>query len=170
MSIHNEYLVLCGEGPDTRLLESYAERLGIRERVRFMGNLKAVTLHKFMAEATCLIVPSECEESVPWPLLQMQALGKPAIVSDFGVLPDRVVDHRTGLVFGTGDAGALAQAMDEMHDMSDEELRRLGDNAAEDARRRYEPEAYARRVLELLCGDSEFVRRRTRRHGKPNEA
>ena len=170
MSINNEYMVLCGEGPDRHLLESYAEHLGVRDRVRFMGSLKAVTLRKLMAEATCLVVPSECEELAPWGLLQMQALGKAAIVADHSVLTDRVVDHRTGLVFETGNAGALAQAMDEMHDMSDEELRRMGDNAAEDARRRYEPEQYARRVLELLCGDSGFVSRRTRRRGKPNEA
>ena len=79
--------------------------------------------------------------------LEAQALGKPAIVSDFGVLPERVEAGETGYVFPAGKEVALAQRMDDMAFLSDEAYDEMSRTAAEHARDRYHPDAYARRIL-----------------------
>ena len=148
--INGLMLVVAGDGPHLERFRRLAAQLGVESRVRFLGQLPAKSLRRVMAEALCLVVPSACEEIAPWALLEAQAIGKPAIVSDRSVLPERVTDGRSGRVFHQGDSLALAQCLDDMADLSDEAYEQMCLAAREDATRRYHPDAYAGRILALL--------------------
>lgn len=148
--INGRMLVIAGDGPHLERFRRLAAQLGLAQRVRFLGQLPAASLRRVMAEALCLVTPSACEEIAPWALLEAQALGKPAIVSDCGVLPERVADGRTGRVFHQDDSLALAQCLDDMSDLSDADYAQMCLAAREDATRRYHPDAYAGRILGLL--------------------
>lgn len=149
----NRYpLVIAGSGSYKAVMEQMAAQLGVSDRVRFMGHLPPRSLRAVMCECLCVIAPSECEEIAPWALLEAQALGKPAIVSDFGVLPERVTDGETGYVFPAGKDVSLAQCMDDMAALSPEEYAAMCAAAAEHAQACYSPAAYAQRVLDVIRG------------------
>ena len=142
-------LVMAGDGPDFRELRELAEEMGLLGKVRFLGRLQSVSLRQVIHDCHCLIVPSECEEIAPWPLLEAQALGKPALVSNLSVLPERVQDGENGRVFKAGDPVMLSQMMDELADISPEEYEKMSRCARETAVARYDLTSYARRLTEL---------------------
>lgn len=145
-------LVIAGSGGYKSEMEQLAAGLGLGERVRFMGHLPARSLRAVMCECLCIVAPSECEEIAPWALLEAQAIGKPAIVSDYGVLPERVEHGASGFVFPAGKALSLAQRMDDMAFLSDEEYASMSRAAAEHAQETYSPAAYAQQVLDVIRG------------------
>lgn len=142
-------LVVAGDGPDREEMTELMARLGLGERVRLLGQRPIAEIRGLMADCLCLVAPSECEEIGPVSLLEAQALGKPAIVSDRGVLPDRVKDGRTGLIFPAGDSLALAQRLDDLAALSQAEYARMSGCAREEAAARYAPSAFAARIIAL---------------------
>lgn len=140
-------LMIAGDGPFLEKAENLAHDLGIAGRVSFVGALRPKALRQTMEECLAIVTPSESETIAPLSLLQAQAMGKPAVVSDYGALPERVTDGETGLVFRSGNALELARRLDEMAFMSDEDYDDMCDAAADHAREAYDAEAYARRIL-----------------------
>jgi glycosyltransferase involved in cell wall biosynthesis len=72
-------------------------------------------------------------DSLPNAIIEGMSLGKPAVVTAVGGIPEMVTDGETGLLVAPGDAGALEQAVTRLL-RSPAEAARLGDAA----RRRYE--------------------------------
>lgn len=75
-------------------------------------------------------------------LREALAMGKPAVVSDFGMLPDIVLHGKTGLVVPEGDAEALARAWLELVRAPDRR-RTMGAAAHQDAAMRFRPDLIA---------------------------
>ncbi len=75
-------------------------------------------------------------------LREALALGKPAVVSDFGMLPDIVQHGKTGLVVPEGDPEALARAWIELI-RAPERRRTMGEAAHRDAVARFRPDLIA---------------------------
>lgn len=105
-------LMIVGEGPERRRLESLAHSLGVT--ATFRGRLDASATHEAMAEGHVVVVPSR---SVPrwteqWGRSAVEAMmtGRPVLVSDSGELP-RLVGSAAGL-FPEGDSQALGRALD----------------------------------------------------------
>ncbi|MBR4080781.1 MAG: glycosyltransferase [Clostridia bacterium] len=147
LCVNDLELMIAGDGPFLEEAENLAHDLGITSRVSFVGALRPKALRQTMAECLAIITPSESESIAPLPLLQAQAIGKPAVVSDYGVLPERVADGETGFVFRSGNAIELAHKMDEMAFMSDEDYADMCESAADHASAAYDAKAYAQRIL-----------------------
>lgn len=144
-------LMVAGEGPGKDRLVKMALEMNVADRVFLQGTLSAADLQQLMAGSLCVITPSLCEEIAPMSLLQAQALGKPVIVSDIGVLPERVQDGRTGYVFTPEPTGIqLAQRMDAVVYLSPEEYADMCTAAHTHALEHYSPQAYAQRVLDAI--------------------
>ncbi len=77
-------------------------------------------------------------------------MGKPAIVSDRSVLPERVTNGENGLVFPHHSSPMLAQCLDAMAEISDEDYEAMCACARETAHEQYTPEAFAQRVLKAV--------------------
>jgi glycosyltransferase involved in cell wall biosynthesis len=93
-------------------------------------------------------------------LREALALGKPAVVSDFGMLPDIVRHGNTGLVTPAGDAEALARAWLELIRAPDRR-RAMGEAARRDATARFRADLIA------PCLDTFYqslIARRTQSH------
>ena len=142
-------LMIAGNGRDTEALRQLCEELGIAGRVQFIGQVPGKQIRQLMAQCLCLVAPSSCEEIGPWALLEAQAMGKPAIVSDFGVLPQRVQAGKTGLVFHADDVVELAQCMDEMVEMEDAPYQAMCRAARSAAKKRYHPDVFAEKILKI---------------------
>ena len=91
-------LYLVGDGPLREELENYVKENNLTEKVIFTGFQSGDALKKYVEEAKCVILPSEWYENGPYSILEAIALGKPAIVSNNGGLPEIVDDGKTGFI------------------------------------------------------------------------
>jgi glycosyltransferase involved in cell wall biosynthesis len=104
-------LTLLGDGPPAYVdeLRALAARLGILQRIRFLGRVSAEQKHQEMAGAHALLLASVREG---WGLVvtEAAALGTPAIAYDVPGLRDSVRHEETGLLV-KATPEALAQSM-----------------------------------------------------------
>lgn len=101
-------LILVGDGPLRASLEREARQLGLGDRVLFVGFRHPV--EPYLAAAD-LVVSSSISEGMPNAILEAMVLGRAAVVTSAGGLPELVVDGVTGHVVPPGDAAALAHAL-----------------------------------------------------------
>jgi L-malate glycosyltransferase len=100
-------LALVGDGPDRPEAADEAQRLGVADRVIFLGKQESVA--ELLACADLFLLPSE-SESFGLAALEAMACGVPVIASDAGGIPE-VVDHGvTGFLAPIGDVQAMADA------------------------------------------------------------
>jgi glycosyltransferase involved in cell wall biosynthesis len=104
----NVRLAIAGSGPDLDSLISLARRLGITDRVLFLGHQDNVG--DLLASADVFVLPS-LKESLPLALLEACAAGVPAVASGVGGVGEVVTDGRTGLLVWPGDSHSLADAI-----------------------------------------------------------
>ncbi len=130
-----------------RELEARAAALGIGDRVvvaSYPGpigdvwNIIDVHVHASMFD------------SLPISVQEGMSLGKPAVVTSVGGIPEMVEHERTGLVVAPGDAGALGRAI--LRLLQDPPTAsRLGRAAAQRYEERYRPEAMTRELESLFA-------------------
>ena len=109
-------VAFIGEGPLLPALEEQTGRLGLREKVRFLGKMSNTAVFAHIADAHCLVVPSVRAQNgnmdgIPNVILEALALGRPVIGSDLSGIPEVVHHEETGLIVPPGDPAALADAM-----------------------------------------------------------
>jgi glycosyltransferase involved in cell wall biosynthesis len=101
-------LLLAGDGPERTRLKELAERLGLAERVRFLGDVADVP--RLLASAHLLVHPSR-SESLSNAILEAMAEGLPVIASAVGGNPEIVADGRSGLLVPPNRPDLLAAAI-----------------------------------------------------------
>jgi glycosyltransferase involved in cell wall biosynthesis len=103
-------LVVVGDGDHRSALEGEARRLGIEERVLFMGFVTEVEKLAQLRRAWLHVLTSPKEG---WGIsnLEAAACGTPSVVSDSPGLRESVVDGKTGLLVPHGSVDALAEAI-----------------------------------------------------------
>ena len=116
-------LLLAGRGPleDEARLE--AARLGLGDRVRFLGIRTDVP--DLMAAADAYVMSSSWE-GLPIVLLEASAVGLPIVATDVGGNAEVVEDQSTGLLVPAERPDALAAAVAQLAAMSPEERTRFG--------------------------------------------
>lgn len=154
-------LVIAGEGPLRGKLEEQAKRLGIAERVRFLGFVNQSQLPAVYASADLMILPSEYE---PFAVVVNEAMccGCPVAVSDHvGAARDLVAPVEREFIFPSGDVHSLAGIL--RNALADRErLASLGHGAREHMRT-WSPERNIAMTLEAV----EIAARRKGRRAGP---
>ena len=104
-------LVVAGDGPERPALERLVDALGLRDRVRFAGQLDRAALGAAVSAADVCVQPSLTEGfSKAW--LDAMALGLPVIASDVGAARAVIgADGERGWIVPPGDVDALAAAI-----------------------------------------------------------
>jgi glycosyltransferase involved in cell wall biosynthesis len=126
-------LVLAGEymdAPYVAEVRALVDQLGLKDRVRFLGNVKdtpallcAVDIFAFCSH----------QEACPVAVLEAMACGLPCVVTDIPAMSDIHQPGQTALVVAQDDVKAFARALGEL--AQDSQRRRL---LGENARRRVE--------------------------------
>jgi len=130
-------LALVGDGPELGKVEAFAEQLGIRQHVDFLGERHDV--RGVLAEADLFLMPS-ASESFGVAALEAQAMGIPVIASRVGGLPEVIAHGETGLMFPAGDVVAMTRgALELLADPT--RLAVMGVEARRHAVERFEMEA-----------------------------
>ncbi len=104
-------LWVAGGGDRRSALEQEARRLGIEERVRFLGVVSEEEKRSRLRSAWLHVLTSAKEG---WGIsnLEAAACGTPSVASDAPGLRESVVHGETGLLVPHGDVEALADALD----------------------------------------------------------
>lgn len=106
-------LAIVGVGPLSARLVEQAARLGIGERIRFLGAVPEDRLRALYKRASFLVLPSVApSEAFGMVQLESMAAGRPVISTDLKSGVPYVNQHGvTGLIVPPSDAAALASAM-----------------------------------------------------------
>lgn len=100
-------LMLIGDGPDRSAAEHLALRLGVADRVHFLG--KQDNVNELLPLADLMLMPSEME-SFGLAALEAMACSVPTIATRVGGVPELVTDGVNGLLFPVGDIAGMATA------------------------------------------------------------
>ena len=101
-------MLIAGDGPERSALEALATRLGVAERVRFLGALDQSALREIYNCADVLVLASSREG---WAnvLLEAMACGTPVVASSVWGTPEVVASPDAGVLMPSLDAdGVLA--------------------------------------------------------------
>ena len=102
------HLLIVGEGPQRRGLESLAADLGLAEHITFAGFQKLVL--PWIAGMDVFVLAS-AKEGLPRVILEAMLLGKPVVSSRVVGSQELVVEDETGLMYEYGDLGALTECL-----------------------------------------------------------
>lgn len=115
-------LLMVGEGPERASAQALCRRLGLQDRVRFLGRRDRI--EELAGIADVFLLPSELE-SFGLSALEAMACDVPVVGSDAGGLPEVVKHAETGFLLPVGDIeGMAARTLEILKD--DEHQRSLG--------------------------------------------
>jgi glycosyltransferase involved in cell wall biosynthesis len=109
--VGDSVLALAGSGPDSQRLRERAARLGVTERVRFLGFVPAADLPGLYRLADVFAIASEAELQS---LVTMEAMasGLPVVAVNAGALGELVHPGENGFLARPGLVGDLAGSLD----------------------------------------------------------
>lgn len=110
-------LVIAGEGRQATDYQAQALKLGLNDRVKFLGQLAPHELSNWLASSAAVIIPSRAPETFALTGVEAMAAGRAVISSDVGGVRTWLKPGVNGLLFPSGNIQALAYA-----------IRRLGQN------------------------------------------
>ncbi len=115
----NIRFVIIGDGELRHELERYAEELGIKEMVEFVGWVKDL---KKIYEELDIVVLTSLNEGTPVSIIEAMAAGRPVVASDVGGVKDIIKDGESGYLVGSGDEKDFSERLMEL--INDAEKRR----------------------------------------------
>ena len=143
-------LLIAGDGPQRDELEELAAALGL-SNVEFVGQVGPTQRDALIARSQFTVLPSHAYETLGKTILESYAQARPVIASDTGSRREFVREGKTGLLYRTGDVGALAAAVRRL--ASEPEMaQRMGRAGRELVERRHTPEGHYRKLVTLYEG------------------
>ncbi len=139
-------LSIIGQGPEEVPLREQAERLGVADRVNFVGAKKGEELARLLNRHKIMIVPSRWAEPFGIVVLEGIACGCAVITSDNGGLPE--AKGPCGVTFRTDNVASLTEVLRAA--LTEPGFReRMQKNAASHLAQ-FEPSRVAARYLEIF--------------------
>lgn len=102
-------LLVIGDGPLEGELRRQADRLGVAERVEFLGHVDHDQLPAYYTVADALVLPSG-SEGMPNVVLEAMACGTPVIATAVGGIPEIICEPEAGELMSERSAAAVARA------------------------------------------------------------
>lgn len=108
VGLPNAVLTLVGDGPEREALESLAQRLGVTERVRWMG--QQADPGPFYRQADVCLLLSQ-HEAAPFVLLESMSSGTPVVATPVGGVPEVLIDGQHGALLAEARADVLISVL-----------------------------------------------------------
>jgi glycosyltransferase involved in cell wall biosynthesis len=141
-------LLVAGDGPERRALESLRAKLGLADRVAMLGTREDVPR---LFSASDLVVAASRWEGFGLAVAEAMAAGVPVVATNVDSFPEILEDGVSGILVPPGDPPALARAA--LRVLRDEALaRRLAGKARERVRRDFTVERMIRAHEEIYEG------------------
>lgn len=133
-------VAMIGGGPLRPALEALARRLGVQERVAFLGQRSPAI--PFLKACDSAVQLSEETEHCSNSIIEAMACGRPVVATAVGGNPELVTDGRTGILVPPRDPAAVAAALLRLA-TDPAAAARMGARGQEAAGRRYSMDAVA---------------------------
>jgi glycosyltransferase involved in cell wall biosynthesis len=131
--IENVSISIIGSGTLENSLKRLSRKVGVGERVLFVGNLDSNELTEEYSQADIVVVPSLSEGHALVPL-EALACGTPVVGSRIDGIVESVIHGYNGLLVAPRDHKAIASAIVKL--LSDDQLlKKLSDNARSSVRK-----------------------------------
>ncbi len=140
-------LVVAGQGEEQPVLEVQSLRLGLANRVHFVGQVGGEDKTYLLQNALCTVVPSRLWEAFALVVLESYAAGVPVIATRMPGLEDLVQPGQTGFLVPAESPTDLAQALRKT--FADRSRTRLMGEQAKQALQDFDWQVIARRHLNL---------------------
>ena len=101
---------MAGKGPMATQLRERAQQLDIGSRIEWCGALPYSEMPSFFQSLSLSVMPS-LRDTLGLAALESQAVKVPVVASRVGGVPESVVDGTTGVLVGSRDPRALAEAI-----------------------------------------------------------
>ncbi|MCH9695859.1 MAG: glycosyltransferase [Gammaproteobacteria bacterium] len=102
------HLVVVGDGSERPKLESLVRKLGLDNRIHFLGEVPAGS--KIQRHFDVCVLSSH-DEGFPNSIVEAMAMGKPVIATAVGGVVDAVEDGETGVLVEPGNHSAMSDAI-----------------------------------------------------------
>ena len=106
-------LKIVGGGPQKEELEDLTRRLGVLEKVVFMGETDRENMPKIYQTADVFVLPS-LNEGMSNCLLEAMASGLAVIATDVGGTKE-LIDESNGIIIGKQNSGEVANALEKLY-------------------------------------------------------
>ena len=136
--------IVCGSGPLEGELRRAADSMP-PGRLQIRGHLGAAELWQEMQRSRFTVLPSECFENAPLAILESMAQARAVLASDVGGVPELIDNGTSGVLVAPGDVAAWTAAIGAALD-APEELARMGTNARDTARERFDFEDHLKAI------------------------
>ncbi|HZA50085.1 MAG TPA: glycosyltransferase family 4 protein [Myxococcaceae bacterium] len=104
------HCTIVGDGPDRADLQTARVRFGLSAAVTLVGAADQERVAELWRQASVGAL-SSVSEGMPVSLMEAAASGVPVVAPRVGGIPELVQDGETGLLFDSGDAPAMASAL-----------------------------------------------------------
>jgi len=141
---------IAGDGSQIETLKSLAHKLGIEDRVKFLGWQSREELSKCYHRANLFLFPSR-HEGMPNAVLEAMSSGLPVIATRIAGNEELVLDGVTGLLANTEDVDSLRDALRRL--IVEEKMRmrmQMGQAARQRVEKEYSWENTARQYSHIL--------------------
>jgi glycosyltransferase involved in cell wall biosynthesis len=105
----NFICLVIGDGREKSNLIEYIKNENLEELILFLGRRKDIP--ELLKITDILIIPSIEQEAFPRVAIEAMAMKVPVICTDFGGLPEAVINGETGIVVPTKDTEGLYKAI-----------------------------------------------------------
>lgn len=119
---------LVGDGSERQPLEAYAEELGIRSKINFLGPVNDAELMQALHRSSIFVMPSIAElQSIA--TMEAMASGRPVVAADAMALPHLVHSGDNGYLFIADDSKDFAAQLTKVLTADKKEFERLAANS-----------------------------------------
>lgn len=109
-------LLLCGNGALQSDIEAEADKLGLRDHIRFMG--WRGQMEQIYKACDCAVSTSK-SEGLPFNIIEAQLCGLPVVASRIRGHTDLIEDGINGWLYPPGESKALAEAVTQIYHSTD---------------------------------------------------
>ncbi len=108
--VKKSFLIILGDGPERKNLETLGRDLEIKERIFFTGIIPRPELKYLFSKSDCFVLNSKYE-GLPHIVLEAMAAGCPVIASNLGGSPEIIRHNENGLLIEPDDETALVRCI-----------------------------------------------------------
>jgi glycosyltransferase involved in cell wall biosynthesis len=145
-------LIVVGSGSNEAELKELARREGVEQAVEFTGWQPFELVPSYISASDVCLIPhiasGHTNSTIPHKIFQCMAMRKPVVVSSAKPLERIVKETGAGLVYSSGDAEALAEAVIKIH-LDSELATRLGEAGKKAVGQKYNWKAEAEKLVSL---------------------
>jgi len=110
LKIEKFCLLIVGDGPERKKLEKYVGDLGLKEKVKFVGDVSNEEVFKYLLRSHCFVLPS-ISEGFGIAILEAQLANVPVVATKVGGILDIIENGKNGLLVEPQNPKELAECL-----------------------------------------------------------